>query len=83
MTGPTAHWSGNLTRYVDKALKRLETDHLDVLMTFWVGVTSTLNEARFEEMVRLRSPGRCGPSGAPSTTGCGPGKLAARSPSTC
>ena len=59
MTGPTtAHWSGNLTRYVDKALKRLETDHLDVLMTFWVGVTSTLNEARFEEMVRLRESGK-------------------------
>lgn len=81
MTGPTtAHWSGNLTRYVDKALKRLETDHLDVLMTFWVGVTSTLNEARFEEMVRLRESGKVRAIGCSIHDRVRAGQLAARSP---
>ena len=81
ITGPTtARWSGNLTRYVDKALKRLETDHLDVLMTFWVGVTSTLNDARFEEMTRLRESGKVRAIGCSIHDRAKAGRLAADSP---
>ncbi|GEM_PF-2655384 len=61
MTGPTtARWGGNVTRYVDKALERLDIEYVDVGMVFWVGVTSGLTEARFEELIKLRDAGtRC------------------------
>lgn len=59
MTGPTtAHWGGNITRYVDKTLRRLGIDHIDVGMVFWVGVTSSLTEDRMAEMVALRDAGK-------------------------
>ena len=59
VSGPTtAHWRGNLTRYVDKLLKRFEIEYLDVLMAFWVGVASTLSDARLREMEALRASGK-------------------------
>jgi len=59
LSGPTtAHWRGNLTRYVDKLLKRFEIEYLDVLMAFWVGVASSLTDSRLREMEALRESGK-------------------------
>ncbi|MEC7242021.1 MAG: aldo/keto reductase [Myxococcota bacterium] len=59
VSGPTtAHWKGNLTRYVEKLLKRFDIESLDVLMAFWVGVTSSLSDARLREMEDLRQSGK-------------------------
>ena len=81
MTGPTtARWRGNLTRYVDNALKRLDVAHLDVLMALWVGVTSNLSEARFEELVRLRESGKVRAIGCSIHDRAHAGRLAADSP---
>ncbi len=81
MTGPTtARWSGNLTRYVDKALKRLEVEQLDVLMALWVGVTSNLSDTRFEELVRLRESGKVRAIGCSIHDRAHAGRLAADSP---
>jgi len=58
-TGPTiAWWSSKLRPYVEKALTILDTDYLDVLQMFWVGVTSSLNDRAMEELVRLREEGK-------------------------
>ena len=81
MTGPTtAHWGGNITRYVDKTLKRLETDHIDVGMVFWVGVTSSLTEDRLAEMVKLRDAGKVKAIGCSIHDRPRAGQLAADSP---
>jgi aryl-alcohol dehydrogenase-like predicted oxidoreductase len=59
MTGPTtAHWSGNVTKYVDKTLKRFNIDHIDVGMVLWVGVTASLTEDRMAELIKLRDAGK-------------------------
>ena len=59
MSGPTtAHWGGNITRYVDKTLRRLDIDHIDVGMVFWVGITASLTEDRMAEMMKLRDQGK-------------------------
>ena len=79
MTGPTtAHWGGNITRYVDKTLKRLEIEQIDVGMVFWVGVTSSLTEDRLAEMVKLREAGKvkaigCSIHDRPARRGLPPG----------
>ncbi len=81
MTGPTvAHWPGALTRYTDATLKRLGIDQIDVLMTFWVGVTSSLNERRLEELVALRDSGKVRAIGCSIHDRVRAGQLAADSP---
>ena len=58
-TGPTtAWWASNLPRYVDAALKALQTDYLDVLQMHWLGVASTWSPATVEAMVKLRESGK-------------------------
>lgn len=58
-TGPTtAWWSSNLRRYVEKALITLQTDYLDVLQMFWVGVTSAWKASNVEEMLKLKEEGK-------------------------
>jgi len=55
MTGPTtARWKGNLNRFVDKARKMLDVDQLDILMLFWLGVTSNWTRARIDDLVALK-----------------------------
>ena len=49
-------------------------------MTFWVGVTSTLNDARFEEMTRLRESGKVRAIGCSIHDRAKAGRLAADSP---
>jgi len=58
-TGPTtAWWASNLRRYVEKTLKALNTDYLDILQMFWVGVTSTWKNSTIDEMVKLKEEGK-------------------------
>jgi aryl-alcohol dehydrogenase-like predicted oxidoreductase len=81
MTGPTtAHWEGNLTRYVEKTLKKLDVEYLDVLMTFWVGITSRLNQTRLDELVALRESGKVRAVGCSIHDRKKAGELAADSP---
>lgn len=81
MTGPTtAHWGGNISRYVDKVLRRLDIDYIDVGMAFWVGVASSLTEARLEELVRLRESGKVRAIGCSIHDRPRAGRLAADSP---
>lgn len=81
MTGPTtAHWGGNITRYIDKTLKRFDIDHIDVGMVFWVGVTSSLSDDRMAEMVTLRDAGKVKAIGCSIHDRPRAGRLAADSP---
>jgi aryl-alcohol dehydrogenase-like predicted oxidoreductase len=58
-TGPTtAFWGRNLERYVDKALRALDTDHLDILQLHWLGVSARLNEDTLGTLMRLRESGK-------------------------
>jgi aryl-alcohol dehydrogenase-like predicted oxidoreductase len=58
-TGPTtAWWSSNLSRFVDRTLKQLCIDQIDVLQMFWLGVTSRWTPENIEAMVKLRESGK-------------------------
>lgn len=80
-TGPTtAWWSSNLRRYVEKALSILQTDYLDVLQMFWVGVTSSWTPANLEEMLKLKKEGKVKSIGISIHNRKRAGQLAAESP---
>jgi len=58
-SGPTfAYSGGTLRRYVDNALRALDTDYLDVLQMFWLGKTSRWSASTIDAMVELREQGR-------------------------
>lgn len=79
-TGPTtAWWGGNLRRFVDKTLQILQTDYLDVLQMFWLGVTSAWKDSTVDEMVRLRQEGKVRALGVSIHNRKRAGKLAADS----
>lgn len=79
-TGPTtAWWGGNLRHFVDKALLLLQTDYLDVLQMFWLGVTSAWKDGTVDEMMRLREAGKVRALGISIHNRKRAGKLAADS----
>ena len=58
-TGPTtAWWASNISRFVEKTLKELNVDQLDVLQMFWLGVTSRWTPQTVETLVKLRESGK-------------------------
>lgn len=58
-TGPTlGYFAGNLRSGLDRALKQLDTDYVDVFQIFWLGVTSGLTEGVVDELVRMRESGK-------------------------
>lgn len=58
-TGPTFAYSGRgLRRFVERALRVLDTDYLDVLQMHWVGITARWNDGTTGEMERLRDEGK-------------------------
>ncbi len=58
-TGPTfGFFGGGVRRGLDRALKALDTDYVDVFQIFWLGTTSALTEGVVEELVRLRESGK-------------------------
>ncbi len=80
-TGPTtAWWSSNIRRYVEKALTTLQTDYLDVLQMFWVGVTASWSPANLEEMLKLKEEGKVKAIGISIHNRKRAGQLAAESP---
>ena len=57
-TGPTVGWfGGGYRRGVEKALKTLKVDYLDVFHLFWLGVTSALTEGTMSELQKLKEEG--------------------------
>jgi len=58
-TGPTIAVRGvGLRRFVERALRVLDTDYLDVLQMHWLGVTSRWADGTVGEMERLRVEGK-------------------------
>ncbi|MCB9796431.1 MAG: aldo/keto reductase [Alphaproteobacteria bacterium] len=58
-TGPTtALWASNLRRFTENALRELDTDYIDVLHMFWLGVTSRWTEANLAELQALKEEGK-------------------------
>lgn len=58
-TGPTTgFWGGNLRGYVDKALRLLGTDYLDVLQLHWLGVSSAWTGGTVDALHALRASGK-------------------------
>ena len=55
---------GAVRRAVEKVLRRLGTDHLDVLQLYWLGKMSAFTGAVQEELVRLRDEGKVRSVGA-------------------
>ena len=80
-TGPTiAVRGGGLRRFVERALKVLGTDHLDVLQMHWLGVLSRWSDDTVGEMVRLREEGKVQAIGVSIHNRRRAGNLAADSP---
>lgn len=58
-TGPSvAYFGGSVRKGVEKRLRELETDYLDVFQLFWLGVGSAWNEGTIDALVRLRDEGK-------------------------
>ncbi len=58
-SGPTVGFLARSPRKrVEKALRLLGTDYLDVLQLFWVGVGSSLAPRMLDELVKLREEGK-------------------------
>ena len=58
-TGPTtAWWASNLSRFVDRTLKQLHVEQIDVLQMFWLGVASRWSPATLETMLQLKQSGK-------------------------
>jgi len=80
-TGPTiAVRGGGLRRFVERTLKVLGTDHLDVLQMHWLGVLSRWSDETVGEMVRLREEGKVHAIGVSIHNRRRAGTLAADSP---
>lgn len=58
-TGPSlAYFPGSLRRRVERVLKLLGTDSIDVLKLYWLGRMSAFTEAIKEEAARLKESGK-------------------------
>ncbi len=67
-------------RRVEKALRLLSTDYLDVLQLYWVGVGASLAPRMVDELVKLRDEGKVRAIGISIHDRPRAGKLAAGSP---
>ena len=80
-TGPTvAVRAAGLRRFVERALRVLDTDYLDVLQMHWLGVASRWSSGTVGEMVRLREEGKVRALGVSIHNCQRAGKLALDSP---
>lgn len=58
-TGPTlGYFASNLRSGLERALKLLDTDYIDVFQVFWLGTTSAWTEGVVDELTRMREQGR-------------------------
>ncbi len=80
-TGPTfAYFKGSIRRRVERALKLLGTDYLDVLQLYWLGKMSALSQANLAELVKLREEGKARAIGVSIHDRQRAGRLAESSP---
>ena len=80
VAGPTlGYFPGACRRAVEKVLRRLHTDYLDVLQLFWLGTMSAFSGPVQEEMERLRNEGKVRALGASIHDRPRAGRLAADS----
>jgi aryl-alcohol dehydrogenase-like predicted oxidoreductase len=57
--GPSiAYVAGNVRSGVEKRLRELETDYLDVVQLFWLGVGSAWTDGTIDALMRLRDEGK-------------------------
>jgi len=76
---PLGYFPGACRRAVERVLKRLHTDYLDVLQLYWLGKMSAFSGPVQEEMARLRSEGKVRALGASIHDRPRAGRLAADS----
>jgi aryl-alcohol dehydrogenase-like predicted oxidoreductase len=58
-TGPSVAYFGSSVRSgVEKRLKELETDYIDVFQLFWLGVGSAWTDGTIEALLKLRDEGK-------------------------
>jgi len=80
-TGPTTGFlAGGLRRFVEGALKTLDTDYLDVLQLHWLGKTAAWTPRIADAMVALREEGKVRAIGTSIHDRKRAGQLAADSP---
>ncbi len=80
-SGPTVSLTaGNIRRTVERVLKKLDTDYVDLFQMHWLGVTSAWVDGTVDEMVRLRDEGKVKALGVSIHDRARAGKLAADSP---
>ncbi len=81
LAGPTiGYFAGNIRRGVERTLRDLNTDYLDVLMLFWLGKTSALTPGTIEAALRLKEEGKVRAIGTSIHDRVRAGQLAVDSP---
>ncbi len=80
-TGPTfGFWPGAVRRRVERVLRLLGTDHIDVLQLYWLGRMSALRESVLDEMRKLKEEGKVRVLGASIHDRARAGQLASEGP---
>lgn len=80
-TGPTFGWfPSNVRSGVERCLKALNTDYIDVFQIFWLGITSAWSDGVRDELVKLRDEGKVRKLGVSIHDRERAGKLAEDSP---
>ncbi|MDX2024650.1 MAG: aldo/keto reductase [Deltaproteobacteria bacterium] len=80
-TGPTfGFFPGSVRRHVERCLKVLKTERLDVLQLYWLGKMSAWRAGVVDEMVRLKDEGKVGALGVSIHDRVRAGALAKDSP---
>ena len=80
-TGPNmGFWGGNMRSFVERALRALRTDYLDVLQLNWLGVASWWTDGTVQAMQAMREEGKVRSLGVSIHNRTRAGELAAESP---
>lgn len=59
-TGPSMGFTGGSVRkHCEKVLKKLGTDHVDLLQLFWAGKMSRISDSTLTALTKLREEGKC------------------------
>lgn len=59
-TGPSMGFTGgSVRRHCEKVLKKLGTDHIDLLQLFWAGKMSRISDGTLTALQKLKEEGKC------------------------
>ena len=59
-TGPSMGFTaGSVRKHCEKVLKKLDTDHIDLLQLFWAGKMSRISDGTLTALTKLREEGKC------------------------